>query len=197
MTPGAADSLRRSAAHVVVADVAVPVLSDDAAHHVFRVLRVRDGEVVSVTDGRGGWRLCRAVSGAIEPVTEVVVEEPSPSPVTIGFAIPKQDRPEWIVQKLTEIGVDRIMWGSDFPHEEGTYPHTREALAHTYGGIDPAEVSRMLSGNAAEVYGFDLAQLQAVADEIGPAVHAVHAGLDAIPESTTSFAFGPRTIGVA
>ena len=27
-----------------------------------------------------------------------------------------------------EIGLDRIMWGSDFPHSEGTYPYTREAL---------------------------------------------------------------------
>ena len=95
------------------------------------------------------------------------------------------------------IGVDKIMWGADFPHEEGTYPHTREALAHTYVGIDPGEVARMVGGNAALVYGFDLTQLQAVADRIGPEVDAVHAGIDTIPKSTTSFAFGPRSVGVA
>ena len=54
------------------------------------------------------------------------------------------------------IGVDRIMWGSDFPHDEGTFPHTREALAHAFAGIDRSEVAAMVGGNAAQVYGFDL-----------------------------------------
>lgn len=110
MTPEAAAALRRSAAHVVVDDLAVPVLADADAHHVFRVLRVADGEVVSVTDGRGGWRLCRAVAGSLVPDTDVQVEPRPAAPVTIGLAIPKSDRPEWIVQKLTELGVDRIVW---------------------------------------------------------------------------------------
>lgn len=95
------------------------------------------------------------------------------------------------------VGVDRIMWGSDFPHDEGTFPHTREALAHTFAGIDPVDVARMIGGNAAEVYGFDLAHLQRIADRIGPEVAAVSAGIAAIPAATTSFAFGPRTVGVA
>ena len=95
------------------------------------------------------------------------------------------------------VGVDKIMWGSDFPHDEGTHPYTREALAHTYGGIDPTEVSRMLSGNAADVYGFDLEALQKVADRIGPEVDAVFAGIDTIPPAATSFAFQPRSATVA
>jgi predicted TIM-barrel fold metal-dependent hydrolase len=95
------------------------------------------------------------------------------------------------------VGVDRIMWGSDFPHDEGTFPHTSAALAHTFAGIEPSAVARMVGQNAAEVYGFDLVALQAVADRIGPGVDAVHAGIDAVPAGTTSFAFGPRTVGVA
>jgi len=95
-----------------------------------------------------------------------------------------------------EVGVDKIMWGSDFPHEEGTYPHTREALAHTFAGVDRDEVRRMVGANAADVYGFDVEALQAVADRIGPEVAAVADGIDTIPE-TTSFAFGSRTVGVA
>lgn len=94
-------------------------------------------------------------------------------------------------------GVDRIMWGSDFPHEEGTFPHTSESLAHTFGGIDPDEVVRMVSRNAAEVYGFDMAALQPIADRIGPTVESVQRGLDRIPTDTTSFAFGDRTVGAA
>jgi predicted TIM-barrel fold metal-dependent hydrolase len=94
------------------------------------------------------------------------------------------------------IGVDRIMWGSDFPHEEGTYPHSTEALAHTFAGIDPAEVALMVGGTAAAVYGFDLPALRAVGDRIGPDVDAVRAGIGTLPDST-SLAFEPRSATVA
>ena len=50
------EALRRSAAHVLVADVGQPVLDDGASHHLRRVLRLRDGAVVTVTDGAGRWR---------------------------------------------------------------------------------------------------------------------------------------------
>lgn len=101
--------LRAAAAHVLVDDVLTPVLSDDDAHHVFRVLRVRPGEVVTVTDGAGRWRSCRAGDRVIEPSGEVHEVARRATPLTVAFAIPKQDRPEWIVQKLTELGVERIV----------------------------------------------------------------------------------------
>jgi 16S rRNA (uracil1498-N3)-methyltransferase len=104
-----ADVLRRASAHVLVADVSSPVLADADAHHVFRVLRVRPGETVTVTDGRGRWRACRSVDGAVEPVGEVQEVPRRAVPLTVACTIPKQDRPEWIVQKLTELGVDRIV----------------------------------------------------------------------------------------
>ncbi len=50
------EALRRSAAHVLVADVDVPQLDDDAVHHLARVLRLRRGQHVTVTDGAGRWR---------------------------------------------------------------------------------------------------------------------------------------------
>jgi 16S rRNA (uracil1498-N3)-methyltransferase len=104
-----AEVLRGADAHVLVDDVHVPVLSDDDAHHVFRVLRVRAGETVTVTDGAGRWRACRAGDRAIEPSGDVVEVARRERPLTIACTIPKQDRPEWIVQKLTELGVDRIV----------------------------------------------------------------------------------------
>jgi hypothetical protein len=94
------------------------------------------------------------------------------------------------------IGVDHIMWGSDFPHEEGTFPHSREALAHTYAGMDPTEVARMVGGNAADVYGFDLHELAKLASRLGPEVDMVRAGINDIPE-TSSLAFGPRLASVS
>lgn len=102
--------LRRAAAHVVVDDVQVPALDDAAHHHLVRVLRLRDGAVVTVTDGAGAWRVCRFGGGAIEPDGDVATMPRRREPVTIGVAIPKQDKPEWIVQKLTELGADRIVF---------------------------------------------------------------------------------------
>lgn len=94
------------------------------------------------------------------------------------------------------IGVDRIMWGSDFPHDEGTFPYTREALAHTFAGMDRDEVAAMVGGNAAHVYGFDLALLQPIADRIGPDADTIFAGIDSLPDST-SMAFEARGTGAA
>lgn len=108
MTPIERAVLREAAAHVLVDDVEVVAFDDDRSHHVFRVLRVRDGEVVTVTDGFGGWRVCRAVGGTIEMDGPVVRDERPSDRVRIAVAVPKRDRPEWIVQKLTELGVDEI-----------------------------------------------------------------------------------------
>jgi 16S rRNA (uracil1498-N3)-methyltransferase len=99
-----------SAAHVFVDDLVAPVLSDGDAHHLATVLRLRDGEVVTVGDGHGAWRECTFRAGGRLEVVGDVESSAVPSPrITVGFAIPKGDRPEWIVQKLTEIGVDAIV----------------------------------------------------------------------------------------
>jgi hypothetical protein len=94
-----------------------------------------------------------------------------------------------------EIGVDRIMWGSDFPHEEGTFPFSAQALAHTFAGVPTDEVEMMLSGTAAALYGFDLTELAPLAARFGPRVDEVMAGIDKLPPSD-SLAFGPRITGV-
>lgn len=73
-----------------------------------------------------------------------------------------------------EIGVDRIMWGSDLPHTEGTYPYSLEALRATFAPLPREEVKQILSGTPAEVYRFDLDELSRIADEIGPLASEVH-----------------------
>ena len=55
-----------------------------------------------------------------------------------------------------EIGVGNLMWGNDFPHPEGTWPHTREWLRDAFCDIPVDETQAMLGTNAAEVYGFDV-----------------------------------------
>lgn len=110
--------LRSSAAHVFVAELAEPVLSDADHRHLARSLRLRPGEMITVSDGQGGWRTCAWVGGtragrgagpgALEPTGEVVrLDAPRPA-VTVGFALTKGQDAAWMVQKLTEAGVDRM-----------------------------------------------------------------------------------------
>ena len=65
------------------------------------------------------------------------------------------------------IGVDRFLWGSDYPHTEGTWPYTREHISSRFAGVDPDETRRILGGNAAELYGFDLAALAPLVERVG------------------------------
>jgi 16S rRNA (uracil1498-N3)-methyltransferase len=96
-------------AHAYVDDLDRPVLAADDHHHLSRVLRLPPGALVTVSDGHGRWLPCRlGATPALAPEGEVVAD-PRPTPaVTVGFALVKGERPELVVQKLTELGVDRI-----------------------------------------------------------------------------------------
>ncbi len=101
-------ALRHSAAHVFVESLEAPELQPDDAHHLLRVLRLRDGEVVTVSDGHGSWRPTQLSGGVLVP-TGPAITEPAGNPVAVASAIPKGDRLDWMVQKLTELGVDKIV----------------------------------------------------------------------------------------
>jgi 16S rRNA (uracil1498-N3)-methyltransferase len=98
----------RHGPHAFVADLERPELSPEDRHHLGRVLRMRPGDPLTVSDGRGGWRPCR-FGDELEPTGPIaVVAAPRPG-ITIAFAPTKADRPEWVVQKLTELGADVIV----------------------------------------------------------------------------------------
>ncbi len=105
-----------AAAQVFVVDLEALPLAPDDAHHLAQVLRLRAGEAVVASDGAGRWRGCRfatrtgaARSPILEPVGPVVGAVRAEPEVTVGFVPVKGERPEWVVQKLTEAGVDRIV----------------------------------------------------------------------------------------
>jgi predicted TIM-barrel fold metal-dependent hydrolase len=75
-------------------------------------------------------------------------------------------RPE--VEMRHAVGVDRIMWGSDFPHLEGCWPYSRRHLRLAFAGVPEHEVRAMVGANAARVYGFDLDALAPLAAQFGP-----------------------------
>ena len=68
------------------------------------------------------------------------------------------------------IGVGNIMWGSDYPHIEGTWPRSHERLTEMFAGVPRSEVRRIVGETAAEVYRFDAEKLRDIASRIGPAV---------------------------
>jgi predicted TIM-barrel fold metal-dependent hydrolase len=68
------------------------------------------------------------------------------------------------------VGLDRYMWGTDYPHLEGTWPNTMDKLRETFGGYPEGEIRAMLGDTAVGVYGFDRAVLDPIAEKIGPEV---------------------------
>ena len=83
-----------------------------------------------------------------------------------------------------QIGIDRFMWGSDYPHDEGSHPYSREHLRAVFAGIDPGEVRMMLSENAAKLYDFDLDALAPLAAAVGPTVGEIATPIDEVPTKT-------------
>jgi len=95
---------------VLVDDPEAPALAPDAAHHLTRVLRRRAGDPLVVGDGRGRWApAVLAGDGAVERTGPVEAAPRPPVAVTVAFALVKGDKGDLVVQKLTELGVDRIV----------------------------------------------------------------------------------------
>ena len=97
----------------LLADTSGRFLLDDVnAHHVLRVLRVRSGELITLTDGAGAWVTTvmeAAHSGAwLIQAGELQTTDVVRPFVEVGFALTKADKPEWVIQKLTELGVNSV-----------------------------------------------------------------------------------------
>ena len=71
-------------------------------------------------------------------------------------------------EQVREVGIDRIMWGSDYPHIEGSHPHTKEHLRLTFANFTEEETVQLLTTNAARVYGFGLDALLPLAERFCP-----------------------------
>jgi predicted TIM-barrel fold metal-dependent hydrolase len=67
-----------------------------------------------------------------------------------------------------DVGLRNLMWGSDYPHAEGTWPRTQAAMRHTFTGIPEDDVRMLLGLNALDVYPLDGDSLRKVANKIGP-----------------------------
>jgi predicted TIM-barrel fold metal-dependent hydrolase len=93
----------------------------------------------------------------------------------------------------------QLLWGSDYPHLEGTFVYTEDrdvpsvtrlALRNTFCNVPPAETVRMVGQNAIDVYHLDAAALGAIAREIdAPTLDELAMPIDAVPEAGSITAF--------
>lgn len=103
------EALRHSSAHVFVDSPAAPVLSKDDQHHLERVLRLRDGEIVTCSDGKGAWSVCEWHNGVVVLQGDVHTEQQVTPLLTVAISPVKGDRTDLVVEKLVEIGIDNIV----------------------------------------------------------------------------------------
>lgn len=67
-----------------------------------------------------------------------------------------------------EIGLHRLMFGTDYPHPEGTWPNTRDWIRHAFAGVPVHEARLILGENALDCYRLDRQALNRISDRIGP-----------------------------
>ncbi len=77
-----------------------------------------------------------------------------------GFTDPEE------VDVVDQLGAGQLMWGSDYPHIEGTWPRSQELLVEQFAGRPDAEVAQLVGGNAADLYGFDTEALTALSADL-------------------------------
>jgi hypothetical protein len=96
------------------------------------------------------------------------------------------------------MGADHIMWGSDYPHEEGFTPHSKLAIRWALHNRSEDECRKILGGNAGQLYRFHLDALATVAAKIGPTVAEVHTPLeDTGYQAPAAFGYRPFEGGLA
>lgn len=115
-------TLRAAAGFIYVDSLEDPQPSTEDARHLLNVLRLRPGEVVIASDGKGAYVACEVAGQSsgrgrarlpdpeVLATTGEVIQSAAPTwPCSVAFVMPKGDRTDWTVQKLTELGVDTIV----------------------------------------------------------------------------------------
>jgi predicted TIM-barrel fold metal-dependent hydrolase len=92
------------------------------------------------------------------------------------------------VEMRYELGVETIAFGRDFPHPEGTWPHTKDWLHDAFAGVPEDELRLMLGENMIRFFDLDRERLSELARRIGPTYAEIAGRADVRPELIDSFA---------
>lgn len=92
---------------------------------------------------------------------------------------------------IDAIGTDRVLWGNDYPHYEGTFPYNLESLRLTFADMQDDKRRAVFGRNAAELYNFDWAEMTRRAAKVGPTPDAINTPLprDEIPTDSMCYLF--------
>jgi predicted TIM-barrel fold metal-dependent hydrolase len=80
-----------------------------------------------------------------------------------------------------KIGINQWLFGTDYPHPEGTWPNTQDWIRTAFAGVPEAEVRLMLGENAIACYNLDRKALAKIAARIGPSPEDILGGKRAVP----------------
>ena len=153
------------------------VITEAGASAFPPMLEQLDGIIASIRSGSIGELKYTADNALPRSATEYFQQN-----VWLGASFPGPADVE--ARKLLPEG--RFMWGSDYPHDEGSGPFSREHLRQVMSGIDETEKRKILGENAAALYGFDLEALAPLAEKYGPTVAELAEPLVELPENPNS-----------
>ncbi|MXX17926.1 MAG: amidohydrolase [Dehalococcoidia bacterium] len=71
------------------------------------------------------------------------------------------------VEARHRLGIDNLMFGTDYPHPEGTYPHTQSMIDEMFEGVSAEETDKILATNAARVFNLDIGRLTSSTVAVG------------------------------
>jgi predicted TIM-barrel fold metal-dependent hydrolase len=72
------------------------------------------------------------------------------------------------IENAADIGVDNLMFETDFPHADGVYPHTRDHIVQQFDGVDPETTYKILRGNAIRLFELDFDREPRRDDQLEP-----------------------------
>jgi predicted TIM-barrel fold metal-dependent hydrolase len=104
-----------------------------------------------------------------------------------GASFPSQQE----LQGIEKVGVDKVCWGNDYPHYEGTFPYNLESLRLTFADVSERHRRMIFGENAAALYDFDLTALAERAAKLGPTPTDVNTPLpsEEIPRDSQCYLF--------
>lgn len=118
-------------------------LGADHLHHLTRVLRLGDGAAVSYTDGAGMVGEGVLVGGVLRRGSERLLARPHPE-ISLAVAVPKAAaRQRFAVEKLAEVGVDRLFWLAS-RHTEGRAPAPSKARGWAQSALEQSRGAWLL-----------------------------------------------------
>lgn len=110
--------------------------------------------------GQDDGQIAPEPSSHIEPQTSCAAEQPCSSGSGRSYCPARKP-----IHRLIEsaphdvVGVDNMMWGSDYPHSESAFPKSREILEQILAGVPTDERTKIVGGNTARLYHFDVQRM--------------------------------------